>query len=124
MKKSLLLFFFFLTINCFAQQPVDFVDPFIGTSNYGATNPGAVMPSGMVSVVPFNVAFKKGEENQFEKDSEWHSRPYVFENKYLTGFTHVNLSGVGCPDLGSIILMPTNGTLELDPKKNGSTYCR
>ena len=25
-----------------AQQPVDYVNPFIGTSNYGTTNPGQV----------------------------------------------------------------------------------
>lgn len=107
-----------------AQDPVDYVNPFIGTSNYGATHPGAVMPNGMVSVVPFNVAFKKGEENQFEKDSEWHSRPYVKENKFLTGFSHVNLSGVGCPDLGSILLMPSSGDLELDAEKTGTTFSK
>lgn len=27
-----------------AQQPVDYVNPFIGTSNYGTTNPGAICP--------------------------------------------------------------------------------
>ncbi|MEN0051480.1 MAG: GH92 family glycosyl hydrolase, partial [Bacteroidota bacterium] len=122
MKNTLLLTLLLVSLNFFAQQPTDFVDPFIGTSNYGATNPGAVLPAGMVSVVPFNVAFKKGEENKFEKDSEWHSRPYVYENKFLTGFSHVNLSGVGCPDLGSILLMPTTGELELDAEKYGSTY--
>ncbi|MEM6318704.1 MAG: GH92 family glycosyl hydrolase [Bacteroidota bacterium] len=103
------------------QTPADYVNPFIGTSNYGATHPGPVRPSGMVSVVPFNAAFKKDEENPFEKDSEWHSRPYVFENKFFTGFSHVNLSGVGCPDLGSIILMPTTGKLEFDAETNGTT---
>lgn len=105
-----------------AQSPSDFVNPFIGTSNFGATHPGAQYPHGLASVVPFNVAFKKGAENKFEKDSEWHSRPYVHENTFLTGFSHVNLSGVGCPDLGSILLMPTAGTLELDPEQYGSTY--
>ena len=105
-----------------AQDFVDFVNPFIGTSNYGATHPGPVMPNGMVSVVPFNVAFKKGAENQFEKDSEWHSRPYVIENKFLTGFSHVNLSGVGCPDLGSILLMPTTDSLVFDPEQHGTLF--
>ena len=38
-----------------AQEPADWVDPFIGTTNFGATNPGAVTPNGMMSVVPFNV---------------------------------------------------------------------
>lgn len=103
-----------------AQNPTDFVNPFIGTSNYGATNPGAIAPRGMVSVSPFNVA---GAQNApMEKDSRWLSNPYVNENPYLTGFSHVNLSGVGCPDLGVILTMPTTGTLETDHNKYGSTY--
>ncbi len=106
----------------FSQNAIDFVNPFIGTDNYGATHPGPVLPNGMVSVVPFNVAFKKGTANKFEKDSEWHSRPYVNENSFLTGYSHVNLSGVGCPELGSILLMPTAGPLELNPENYGSTY--
>lgn len=104
------------------KQPVDWVNPFIGTSNFGATHPGAQYPHGMASVVPFNVAFKQGAENPFEKDASWHSRPYVYDNKFLTGYSHVNLSGVGCPDLGSILLMPTTGDLELDPEQYGSSY--
>ena len=106
----------------FAQNPANYVNPFIGTSNYGATHPGAVLPQGMVSVSPFNAAFKKGEGNLYEKDSEWHSRPYTFENQFLTGFSHTNLSGVGCPELGSLLLMPTTGPLVFDPEKHGSTY--
>ena len=113
----LLTSLFFLSWPVLPQSPADWVDSFIGTSNYGATNPGAVLPAGMASVVPFNVAYKKGEGNVVEKDSEWHSRTYVYENSFLTGFAHVNLSGVGCPDLGSILLMPTTGELELDPEK-------
>ena len=27
-----------------AQEPVDYVNPFVGTTNYGTTNPGAVVP--------------------------------------------------------------------------------
>ena len=37
------------------EEPVDLVNPFIGTSNFGTTNPGAVCPNGLMSVVPFNV---------------------------------------------------------------------
>jgi len=69
MKQSLTTLALLLPFYLLAQQPTNYVDPFIGTSNYGATNPGAVMPAGMVSVVPFNVAFKKGAENKFEKDT-------------------------------------------------------
>ncbi len=93
-----------------AQEPVTYVNPFIGTSNYGATYPGAVSPRGMASVTPFNVA---GKENlPMEKDSRWLSNPYVEENTFLTGFSQVNLSGVGCPDLGVILAMPTTGKLK------------
>ncbi len=122
MKLVLSLFLANLCIHVLGQHVIHYVNPFIGTSNYGATHPGANYPHAMVSVTPFNVAHKKGKENAFEKDSEWHSRPYVYENKFLTGFSHVNLSGVGCPDLGSIILMPTSGKLEFDSEKYGSTY--
>ena len=96
-----------------------YVNPFIGTSNYGATNPGAIAPRGMINVSPFNVS---GLQNSFEKDSRWLSTPYVYENTFLTGFSHVNLSGVGCPDLGVILTMPTTGGLETNPQKYGSTY--
>jgi len=103
-----------------AQSPLDYVNPFIGTSNFGATNPGAIAPRGMVSVSPFNVA---GPQNlPLEKDSRWLSTPYVYENTFLSGFSHVNLSGVGCPDLGVILTMPTTGALETDHLKYGSTY--
>uniref|UniRef100_UPI00349FAC4E GH92 family glycosyl hydrolase n=2 Tax=uncultured Duncaniella sp. TaxID=2768039 RepID=UPI00349FAC4E len=33
-----------------------------------------------------------------------------------------NLSGVGCPELGSLLLMPTTGELNVDYKKYGSKY--
>ncbi|CAH8282409.1 putative alpha-1,2-mannosidase [Mariniflexile fucanivorans] len=102
-----------------AQEYATYVNPFIGTSNYGATNPGAIAPRGMVSVSPFNVA---GKQNILEKDSRWLSNPYVNENTFLTGFSHVNLSGVGCPDLGVILLMPTTGNVETNHLKYGSTY--
>lgn len=104
------------------QTPADWVDPFIGTSNYGATHPGPHYPHGLASVLPFNVAFREGTENPIEKDAAWNSRGYIYENGFLTGFSHVNLSGVGCPDLGTILLMPTHGSLQLDPEQYGSTY--
>lgn len=101
------------------KQPVDYVNPFIGTSNFGATNPGAIAPRGMVSVSPFNVA---GGTNKMEKDNQWLSNPYVYENDFLTGFSHVNLSGVGCPELGVIITMPITGKLETSHIVYGTTY--
>lgn len=103
-----------------AQEPVDYVNPFIGTSNYGTTNPGAVCPQGLMSVTPFNVM--GSESNRFDKDSQWWSTPYSADNDYFTGFAHVNLSGVGCPELGSLLLMPTAGEINVDYHEYGSTY--
>ncbi len=110
----------FFSITSFAQQPADYVNPFIGTSNFGAAFPGPIAPRGMASISPFNVAGVKN--TPMEKDSQWLSNPYVNENTFLTGFSQVNLSGVGCPELGVILLMPTTGNLEIDHLKYGSTY--
>lgn len=101
-------------------DPVDYVNPFIGTTNYGTTNPGAVCPQGMMSVVPFNVMGTV--EGNRDKDSRWWSTPYEHNNVFFTGYAHVNLSGVGCPELGSLLLMPTTGELEVDYMKYGSHY--
>ena len=116
-----LLIFGFLCNSTIAQNaPVDFVNPFIGTSNFGTTNPGPIAVRGMANVSPFNVA---GPQNlPFEKDSRWLSTPYVHENTFLTGFSHVNLSGVGCPELGVILAMPTTGEINTDHLEYGSTY--
>ena len=108
------------TLIASAQQPVDYVNPFIGTSNYGTTNPGAICPQGMMSVVPFNVM--GSEKNRFDKDNQWWSTPYSADNKFFTGFAHGSLSGVGCPELGSLLLMPTTGELNVDYHEYGSEY--
>lgn len=116
-RLSGILILFFLSINCFAQF-TDYVNPFIGTTNFGTTNPGAIVPRGMVSVSPFNVS--GSDLNTYDKDARWWSTPYSWDNSFLTGFSHVNLSGVGCPDLGVILLMPTTGEVNADHKEYGS----
>ena len=100
--------------------PAKYVNPFVGSSNYGATNPGPVTPNGMMSVAPFNVM--GSDDNKFDKDSTWWSTPYAFENNFFTGYSHVNLSGVGCPDLGSILTLATTGDICPDFRDYGSFY--
>lgn len=102
------------------EQPVELVNPFIGSDNYGTTNPGAVRPNGMMSVSPFNVM--GSDLNKYDKDKQWWSTPYSNVNSFFTGYSHVNLSGVGCPDLGSLLLMPTTGEINVDYKEYGSIY--
>lgn len=103
-----------------ARQLTDYVHPWVGSSNFGTTNPGAVCPNGMMSVSPFNVT--GSEKNKWDKDSRWWSTPYTSDNCWFTGFSHVNLSGVGCPELGTSLTMPTSGELSTDYLLYGSEY--
>ena len=103
-----------------AQTPAEYVDPFVGTTNFGTTNPGAVVPNGMMAVVPFNVM--GSELNRYDKDARWWSTPYEYHNRFFTGFAHGALSGVGCPDMGSLLTMATTGELEVDYRNYGSEY--
>ena len=103
-----------------ALKPVDYVNPFIGTSNYGATNPGAVTPNGMMSVTPFNVT--GSPLNKYDKDKTWWSTPYESQNKFFSGYAHVALSGVGCPELSSILTMATTGDINPKLSEYGSEY--
>ncbi|MGE5795870.1 MAG: glycoside hydrolase family 92 protein, partial [Ignavibacteria bacterium] len=94
MKTEILLSFTFLIQiirpQADSEKLTAFVNPFIGTSNYGNTFPGAVVPWGMVSVSPHN--------------SPGSPSGYIHGEKYFYGFGHTHLSGTGCADLGSIIL--------------------
>ena len=102
------------------KRLIDEVNPFIGTSNFGTTNPGAVVPNGLMSITPFNVM--GGENiNKWEKDSRWWSTPYSSDNKFFTGFSQVNLSGVGCPELSSILLTASSDSLDVNYQNYGTT---
>src|SRR5581483_11358158 len=87
---------------------VDRVDPFIGTANGGNTFPGALVPWGMVSVSPHN---DPGAPSG-----------YRFGKTDIYGFGQVHLSGTGCPDLGSVILMPTRGKVQVSSEQWKSPY--
>lgn len=98
----------------------DYVNPFVGTTNFGTTNPGAICPNGLMSVTPFNVM--GSDLNVYDKDSRWWSTPYCYENRFFTGFSHVNLSGVGCPEVGLVLTMPTTGPVQPDHHIYGTEY--
>jgi len=120
MRVRLILPLLLMTGALHAQGLSRLVNPFIGTANYGACNPGAVTPNGMMSVSPFNVM--GSDLNVWDKDNNWWSTPYTSENRYFTGFSHVNLSGVGCPDLGALLTMPTTGPVVADYRLYGCEY--
>jgi len=110
-----------LSITSFAQRVSDYVNPLIGTSNYGVTQPGPAVPNGMVSISPYNTIVAEGN---IINSSGWCSTPYVYENKWCIGFTQINLSGVGCPDLGALITLPISGKIEVDYNKYATTISK
>ena len=114
------LFIFHFSLLALGQELVDYVNPFVGTTNYGTTNPGAVVPNGMMQVVPFNVM--GSDENKHDKDAGWWSTPYDYTNCFFTGFAHGALSGVGCPDMGSLLVTASSGELDVDYHNYGSKY--
>ena len=103
-----------------AADNTQWVDPFIGTTNFSICNPGAIRPHGLMSVVPFNVM--GSDLNGQDKDKRWWSAVYEYNNKYFTGFAHVTLSGVGCPEMGTLLTMPTMGDVDVDYRSYGSEY--
>ena len=91
LNKSLLCFIVCLAaiVKLKAQTPIDYVDPMIGTTNFSVCNPGAVLPHGLMSVVPFNVM--GSDLNEFDKDARWWSAPYEKNNKFFFGDIERNI---------------------------------
>lgn len=126
-KKLIIVIFsvcFFTSAN--SQSDIDlirYVNPFIGTAegevgratmDNAYTNPGAVLPWGLMSVSPFNI-YDTTNVN-LRRPS-----PYIYGKDYISGFTHLNMSGTGCNELGTFCLMPTTGRF-IPGKFNVSTY--
>ena len=120
MKHYLLLLALVCIQQVQAEKLTHYVDPMIGTTNFSVCNPGAVVPHGLMTVTPFNVM--GSDLNQYDKDKRWWSAAYEYNNVYMTGFAHVTLSGVGCPEMGTLLTMPTTGKLDVDYHHYGSAY--
>ncbi len=83
------------------KQPVDYVNPFIGTGGeldkgFGNTFPGAAYPFGMIQLSPDN----GGQNLQY-------SGGYRYYDHFIAGFSHTHLSGTGVADFCDISIMPT-----------------
>ncbi|HEY0611534.1 MAG TPA: GH92 family glycosyl hydrolase, partial [Chitinophaga sp.] len=96
---------------CIAQEPADYVNPFIGASTsvgaagiyhgLGKTFPGAATPFGMVQLSPNTIT---GGDN---------GSGYSYEHTTIEGFAFTQMSGVGWyGDLGNFLVMPATGPLQ------------
>ncbi|RZM19386.1 MAG: glycoside hydrolase family 92 protein, partial [Pedobacter sp.] len=75
-----------------------YVNPFIGTSGFGHTYPGATVPFGMVQLSP--------ETGNFKWD---YTSGYQYADSTIWGFAHTHLSGTGVSDLGDVLFLPFHG---------------
>ena len=97
-----------------AVEPVDLIDPLVGTGHFGKTFPGAATPGGMVQLSPDTIT---GGDN---------GSGYRHYHKTIQGFSFTHMSGVGWyGDLGNLLVMPTTGPLKTwygSTDKPGSGY--
>ncbi len=120
MNKKLLSFASLIlsSMLVFAQQPVDFVNPMIGTNGMGHTFPGACMPFGLVQLSPDTDTIPHNVDGVYQKNVYEYCAGYQYKDKTIVGFSHTHLSGTGHSDLGDILIMPTTGKLKLNPGRS------
>ena len=79
-------------------NPVNYVNPFLGTDFFGHTFPGASLPFAMVHLSPD--IYTQG----------WtYSAGYIYSGSSIMGFSHTHWSGVGMVKGGEVLLMPAVG---------------
>lgn len=106
---------FFILIICFALvmqisctnnnariesviNPIDYVNPMLGTDFFGHTFPGATVPFGMVQLSP-----------DTGTDGWTYSSGYAYQDNSIIGFSHTHLSGTGNTICGDVLMMPKIG---------------
>jgi len=96
-------------------NPIDYVNPFIGTKNMGHTFPGAAAPFGMVQLSPETNELMMYNDGKYNPDAYKYCSGYQYSDSTIFGFSHTHFSGTGHSDLGDFLIMPTTGELKLDP---------
>ncbi|TSA35335.1 MAG: glycoside hydrolase family 92 protein, partial [Porphyromonadaceae bacterium] len=79
-------------------NPVDYVNPFIGTDFFGHTFPGASLPFAMVHLSP-----------DINTEGWTYCAGYIYSESSIMGFSHTHWSGTGMVSGGDVLLMPTVG---------------
>ena len=93
------------------QEPVTYVDTFIGTGGHGHTYPGATAPFGMVQLSPDT------------RMDDWDGcSGYHISDNHILGFSHTHLSGTGCNDYGDFRFMPITGEKHYKPDEYRSAF--
>ena len=100
-----------------AQQTgiVDLVNPIIGTNGMGHTFPGACVPFGLVQLSPDTDTIPHNVDGKYQPRAYEYCAGYQYKDSSIVGFSHTHFSGTGHSDLGDILIMPTTGSLKLNP---------
>lgn len=119
-NKTILAGLIFCSFASFAQQKsasglVQYVKPIIGTQRMGHTYPGATVPFGMVQLSPETDTVSYEQNGKYNPDVYKYCAGYQYDDHSITGFSHTHFSGTGHSDLGDFLIMPTVGTLKLNP---------
>ena len=100
----------------YAQEDLArYVDPLIGTAKMGHTYPGATVPFGSVQLSPDTDTIPYAVNGRYNPDVYKYCAGYKYDDKTIVGFSHTHFSGTGHSDLGDLLVMPTVGTLQLNP---------
>lgn len=106
----LLMTLFFIAANAAgAERLVDYVNPFVATGGdgfgVGSANPGPAAPFGLIKPGPDTTDGDLAP-------GFYHCAGYYYGDKHIRGFSHTRIHGIGAPDYGNIMLMPTIGAPE------------
>lgn len=98
----ILLASFASPVQAHSVDPVDMVNPFIGTTYSGDTFPGPDYPFGMIQWGP-------------DTSSQPAGGGYEYSDRAITGFSLTHLSGPGCPVMNDVGILPVTGAIA-DPR--------
>lgn len=119
MKTYITLFIATLSLVASAQKTkknlIPYVKPIIGTQRMGHVYPGATAPFGMVQLSPDTDTIPYAVNGKYNPDVYKYCAGYQYDDKTIVGFSHNHFSGTGHSDLGDFQVMPTTGTLQLNP---------
>jgi len=81
-----------------SKEPVEYVNPLIGTQGPGNALPGPMLPHGMVKLGPDCVTSPLSG--------------YEYDDSTIVGFSHTHLQGTGGGAYSNILLLPMVGDLD------------
>ncbi|WP_336688209.1 GH92 family glycosyl hydrolase [Chryseobacterium bernardetii] len=117
-ETSIFAALLFLSVYASAQKfekLYQYVNPLIGTEKMGHTYPGATVPFGAIQLSPETDTISYELNGKYNGEVYKYCAGYRYEDKTITGFSATHFSGTGHSDLGDFLIMPTVGTLQLNP---------